>query len=415
MSDASRLVLRRLNCLYVEDDIGLQKVVSVVLEDLFGEVWCASDGEQGLKLYREKHPDLVVTDIRMPGMNGIDMIREIRRTDPDQHIAVTSAYDDSEHLIPLIELGVDHFIAKPMLTDVLIDKLVSIGYRIDLEKAAADKDQAAEERLRSQIEWLTYKDNKARFSDISSEVNAIYNLKRSLNEAAGFGAMISIVRMIKSFAKPVEGDTYGIKKELLDLLFQNNAYCERLVSGLELIEKILKDKLKPAPMKAGEIVNALREDLHNALTGLAAKGHTIEIHDPGIDYSVNIDRGMVSLIVEETILNACKYSGKGPVTVHLTGASGYVCIHTRSPAPKNEKFQITKQVERLVLEPFFRLASSVEGYSELEKFPVGLGLSIVNYVAQKSGGFFSISTVLDHTQNPPALCTSAQIFFPILA
>ncbi len=415
MSDPSKLVLRRLSCLYVEDDVNLQKVVSIVLGDLFGELWCASDGREGLNLFHEKKPDLVVTDIRMPVMSGIDMIREIRQTHPDQHIAVTSAYDDSDHLIPLIELGVDHFITKPMMTDVLINKLVSIGYRVDLEKAAADKDEAAEERLRSQIEWLTYKDNKARFSDISSEVNAIYNLKRSLNEAAGFGAMISIVRMIKSFAKPLEGDTYGVKKELLDLLFQNNAYCERLVGGLEMIEKILKNELKPARMTAGEIVAALRDDLHNVILQLGQKGHVVEIHDPGIVHAVNVDRSMVSLIVEETILNACKYSGKGPVTVHLTGASGYVCIHTRSPAPKNEKYQIKKNVERLVLEPFFRLASSVEGYSDLEKFPIGLGLSMVNFIAQKSGGFFSISTVLDHTENPPALCTSAQIFFPIVA
>src|SRR5262245_13651227 len=99
----------------------------MVLSDLFGELWTAVDGKSGLALYMEHKPDLVVTDISMPVMSGIEMIREIRKVNRPQHVVVTSAYDDAEHLIPLIELGVDHFLTKPMGADVLTEKLSGIG------------------------------------------------------------------------------------------------------------------------------------------------------------------------------------------------------------------------------------------------------------------------------------------------
>lgn len=410
---ASPLALKRLTCLYVEDDAGLLGVVSMVLKDQFQEFWTAPNGKQGFKLYKEHKPDLIVTDIRMPVMNGIEMIREIRKTDPGQHIVVTSAYDDAEHLVPLIDLGVDNFITKPMQTDALVSKLSAIAYRIDLSKAEAERSLGLETRLRSQIEWLAYKDNKVRFGDISSEVNAIHNLKRSLNEAAGFGAMISIVRMIKSFVSEHDAQTYNVGKDLLDLLFENNAYCERLVSGLELVERILKHEFKPERKTAQEIAAECEEDMASAIAQLRAKGHIIEIQKPAMAARARADRAMLSLAVEELLLNAAKYGETGLLSIYFSAASGYLCIHVNNPASQSVKYQITPAVERLIVEPFFRLAPTVEGYSAIERFPIGLGLPMVNFIAQKTGGFFSISGLVDHSRNPPAPCTSAQIFLPL--
>lgn len=410
---SSPVSLKRLTCLYVEDDAALASVVSMVLRDQFHEFWSASNGKQGFKLYQENKPDLIVTDIRMPVMSGIEMIREIRKTDPGQHIVVTSAYDDAEHLIPLIDLGVDNFITKPMQTDALVGKLSALAYRIDLQKAEAERSLGLETRLRSQIEWLAYKDNKVRFGDISSEVNAIHNLKRSLSEAAGFGSMISIVRMIKSFAGKHDGDSYTVGKDLLDLLFENNSYCERLVSGLELVERILKHEFQTQRKTAQEIAAELEEDMAPALSALRAKGHLIEIQKPSLSAHARSDRAMLSLAVEELLLNAAKYGEKGMLSVYFSAASGYLCIHVNNPASDIVKYQITPAVERLIVEPFFRIAPTVEGYSGVERFPIGLGLPMVSYISQKIGGFFSISGLVDHSQKPPAPCTSAQIFLSL--
>lgn len=107
------LYTNKLSALYVEDNVGLREQTVTFLNKIFHHVGVAVDGQQGIEKYKQREYDIVITDIDMPIMNGVKMIEEIRKSNSDQQIIVTSGYDEAQYLIPLINLGVDRFLIKP--------------------------------------------------------------------------------------------------------------------------------------------------------------------------------------------------------------------------------------------------------------------------------------------------------------
>lgn len=109
-----------LNVLYVEDDKELLHSTKEVLENYFQCVDSANDGQEGLETYKSyidtngQSYDLVITDINMPRMNGIEFTRNILMHNPQQPILIISAHDDSEYLLEAIDIGVSGFITKPI-------------------------------------------------------------------------------------------------------------------------------------------------------------------------------------------------------------------------------------------------------------------------------------------------------------
>lgn len=113
--------------LYVEDDEVLMKLTKEVLLKFFNNVTSAKNGKEALSLYKKNDYDIILTDINMPVMNGIDLIKKIKKINSKQRFIVTSSHDDSEYLITLINLGVSNFILKPINTDKLLELIVSIS------------------------------------------------------------------------------------------------------------------------------------------------------------------------------------------------------------------------------------------------------------------------------------------------
>ncbi len=101
-----------LNILIVEDDYELRQSLKELLETLFREVDIAKDGIDALKKYKENKYDIVLTDINMPLMNGVDLSRELRILNKEQCILVLSAYID-DFVIDLIDIGIQGLIIKP--------------------------------------------------------------------------------------------------------------------------------------------------------------------------------------------------------------------------------------------------------------------------------------------------------------
>lgn len=129
-----------LSVLLVEDYEPLRNDMAEVLDDLFKNVVVASDGEQALKLY-QKHLaeynanfDLLITDIQMPMMNGVELSRRVREIEPSQEIIVFSAHTDTEFLIELINLGISQFLTKPIKQDALIDTIDNVSRKIITNK-----------------------------------------------------------------------------------------------------------------------------------------------------------------------------------------------------------------------------------------------------------------------------------------
>ena len=115
----------KLTVLFVEDDDDTRLDSVDMLEALFKDVYWANDGAEGLKKYLKyyeengNYVDLVISDIMMPKLSGIDMAKEMVKYNKEQQIIFISAYEDSDYLVDLIDIGVSSFISKPIAYDTL--------------------------------------------------------------------------------------------------------------------------------------------------------------------------------------------------------------------------------------------------------------------------------------------------------
>ncbi len=112
-----------ISMLYVEDDDETREGIAEALNMRVRELDLARDGMEGLTLYKKKKHDIVMTDIKMPVMNGLDMSREIKKINKKVPIIITTAYNDSELLIECIDIGVNQFIMKPIIIPKLVNAI----------------------------------------------------------------------------------------------------------------------------------------------------------------------------------------------------------------------------------------------------------------------------------------------------
>ncbi len=127
--------LKDCTILYVEDEVSVQNQTKLILNDFVGEILVANDGNKGLKLALERDIDLIITDIIMPNLNGIEMLKKLKN-EHNKNIPsiITTAYTDTEYLIDAIKLKVDGFIMKPINIRELINTIYNIMLPILQEK-----------------------------------------------------------------------------------------------------------------------------------------------------------------------------------------------------------------------------------------------------------------------------------------
>jgi DNA-binding NarL/FixJ family response regulator len=116
-----RANLHSYSLLYVEDNEGLNAQATILFKKFFDTVFSAHNGEEGLKLFQLHRPQIVVTDINMPKMDGLKMSEAIHEIDPDTTIIVTTAHDELELLHHSIKIGVFEYLIKPLKIDNLVE------------------------------------------------------------------------------------------------------------------------------------------------------------------------------------------------------------------------------------------------------------------------------------------------------
>jgi YesN/AraC family two-component response regulator len=126
--------------LYVEDEPMTRETVSAMLERQIKTVYQAADGKEGLAIFKARKPEVVITDIRMPVMGGLDMAREIRALAPRTHIIVTTAHNDAAFFLDAIDIGIDQYVLKPVGRDRLFAAIRKCQEVLSLERTIKFKD-----------------------------------------------------------------------------------------------------------------------------------------------------------------------------------------------------------------------------------------------------------------------------------
>jgi len=131
--------LENFTILYVEDDLTTQEIIKDILTSSSKEVFIANDGQEGLKLYKEKQPDIVLSDIAMPNMDGLEMSEAIKEINPNQPIALFTAFSESAFLKRAAQLGVATYILKPLNEEQFFNSLNYMALEIELEKMKSEQ------------------------------------------------------------------------------------------------------------------------------------------------------------------------------------------------------------------------------------------------------------------------------------
>lgn len=113
LSKQELATLGTLTLLFVDDDEGIRNGVSRFLKRRFRNYYEAPNGREGFALYQQYRPDVIVTDVTMPVMDGLEMARRIKADDESMPIIVNSAHNEMDFFAEAIEIGVDAYILKP--------------------------------------------------------------------------------------------------------------------------------------------------------------------------------------------------------------------------------------------------------------------------------------------------------------
>lgn len=129
-------ILSDLSILCVEDDeFALSEMVNF-LRKRAGRIYSASDGNEGISQYEIHKPDIVIADLLMPGMDGMTMIKHLKKINPDVHCIVVTSVKALDMVLESIDLGVDNYIVKPVEFSELEKKLTKTAEEISGERAS---------------------------------------------------------------------------------------------------------------------------------------------------------------------------------------------------------------------------------------------------------------------------------------
>ena len=115
-----------LTLLYVEDDEIIRQNAVEYLNNYCKEVFQAKDGQEALSIYRTKKPDIIITDIEMPRLNGLEMAKQIRKEDKKTPIIIATAFTDEKYLLEAVELQLIKYITKPISSKKLKEALALV-------------------------------------------------------------------------------------------------------------------------------------------------------------------------------------------------------------------------------------------------------------------------------------------------
>jgi len=206
-----------LSVLLAEDHEPTRLGLEEMLNDLFGEVVSCTNGEEAYHAYAQKreHPfDLLVTDIQMPKMNGVSLIKKVKEIHPDQQIIVLSAYTDKEYLLELINTGISYFVTKPFEYENFLQTLQSISSKLNADAPKSDIASEATIRLGESIVWdkesMTLKHN-------GKSIDLSKNELLLMGTLIGNGEKITTTQFLieKFYLEGVDINEHGIRNLIL--------------------------------------------------------------------------------------------------------------------------------------------------------------------------------------------------------
>lgn len=350
--------------LYVEDDEHARNLLLSMLLPKYPrqQFHVAGNGLQGLERFRELHPPIVITDISMPGMDGISMAAAIKEIAPQTIVIAVTAHSETDNLLRAIEIGINNYLLKPL----------------DYERVCTTLDQAIatvtkEQRLRDQYEQITslnatLTDRTRELEELNCELEAFnYTVAHDLRSP-----MVSISGFSQYLMEALAGKIDATCDECLQMIHKETMRMNRLIEALlnfsGYTHKNMSRQLTDLSSIAAEIRNSLllREPERQATFTIAE----------GVQGFA--DPTLLAIVLDNLLGNAWKYTGKNRDTTIEFGATriGEELVYY----VRDNGAGFDPQETARLFAPFQRLQCNLD----FQGF--GIGLATVSRIIQRHGG-----------------------------
>jgi signal transduction histidine kinase len=350
--------------LLVDDEAGIRKVLGIFLTDSGYAVTTAENGEEALKRFRELAPPIVLTDIKMPEMDGIELLQHIKAESPDTEVIMFTGHGDMELAIKSLKYDATDFVTKPINDEVLEIALKRARERIvmrrQLREYTENLEQLVEEKARQLIEAERMAAVGQTVAELAHTIKNIANALKGSIFVLGKGIELDEKEYLLEGWRMVEENVEKIKNLSLDLLHYGKYSRANLSEGNP--NSPAQEVLRLMASKAGELGVELRSELSAELQSMAL--------DPE-----GIQRCLMNLV--ENAIDACRSSA-------TSERLKQVILRTRPLPDGGVEYQVEDNghgmdegVQQRLFQGFFS-TKGTEG--------TGLGLMMTKRIVDQHGG-----------------------------
>ncbi len=208
---------KNLSIIFVEDHDELRENTSEILKNFFKDVEVASNGKEALEKYQKfynensRYHDIVLSDIQMPIVNGIELTKSIYNINSLQTVIILSAFDDTHYLLPLINLGIEQFVKKPIDFQELLRILLNTAKK--LQQPADQIPSEAIITIKLDSEFTYNRENHALFNKKENIYLTKYEILFMQTLTNNLGKIYSNEEIVANYTSLNENlDTQNIRK-----------------------------------------------------------------------------------------------------------------------------------------------------------------------------------------------------------
>ena len=371
--------------LVIDDEMGPRESLRMLLKPSY-QVHTANTVEAGLLLLREKKPDAVVSDIRMPGTNGIDGLRRIREIDPHVAVIMLTGFGALETAQEALRLGANDYISKPFDAHEMREVISRNVERTRIHRsseAAAEEIRELNNRL---MRELAQKERLASLGQASAEF--VHDLGNPLTIVWGYVQLLA--KKLEQSDKDNGVQNPNSAKEL-NIIEQNVRLCRELLTMWQSYGS--QEAAPHQPVSVGQIVQEVVKGAESiaAQSGVQILSHCFE------DAKILGDAIQIKRAIQNVIVNAVQASvdSKGVVEVACACQDFYVDVRVQDTGCGITPAQLPK-----IFEPYFTTRQGRSG--------TGLGLYITKKVVEDHHGSIKVDST-------PEVGTVVTIRLPLLS
>ena len=425
--------------LVVDDDPILRTQIKHLASRFVSEIELAADGVEGLERWRQWQPNVVVTDLLMPRMNGLEMSKAIKAEDPDAQIVVITSDKDSESLRHALDIGVERYITKPVDMHLLADAIskcvrdrrqtdelrltrqvasLTSALRQQLEERERTEDALKKEKAEQQvlIERLEEAHNQLLQSEKMASIGQLAaGVAHEINNPIGYinsnlGALqqylASLFQLLATYElydaelSPASKQAIDVLKKSIDIDYLRNDVGDLLdesLGGLQRVKRIVQDLKDFSHVSGSEMQRANLEDgldstLNVVWNELKYKAEVVK--DYGRIPEIECIPSQINQVLMNLLVNAAQSIAEhGVITLRTRHGDDHVSIEVSDTGSG-----IAPEIINRIFDPFFTTKPVGTG--------TGLGLSITHGIMRKHHGRIEVDST-------PGKGTTFRLIIPI--